>query len=284
LGAGCRRPFNKAGVVFDQANEFIALIALIACGKIFIQQKMALQNQTDDGHTEHEEYGPPGGVKFPVPVYTYILLACIVAVTAAQFLGGLDESILAAGFVKTAFLQKHEYWRIVTGAALHGGRLHIFFNGYALYSFGRIFELLSNKAHLATVFLLSAIGGGLLSLYFIPNGISVGASGGIVGMIGYLAVYAFKRRQFIAPEFRRSLLINIGFILVFGLLLWNTIDNFGHIGGLITGAVYAFLQVPSDEYVDPRAAGSLAKIFGIVSLGIFIAASVFSIMLIFRIV
>lgn len=245
---------------------------------------MSLQYQNADHHPDPEEHGPTGGVAFPIPVYTYILLVCIVAVTAAQFIGGLDESILAAGFVKTAFLQKHEYWRILTGAALHGGLLHIFFNGYALYSFGRIFELLSNKAHLATVFLLSAVGGGLLSLYFIPNGISVGASGGIVGMIGYLAVYAFKRRQFIAPEFRRNLLINIGFILVFGLLLWNTIDNFGHIGGLITGAVYALLQVPSDEYVDPRSAGSLAQIFGIVSLGVFIAASFFSILLIFRII
>lgn len=240
----------------------------------------------NDGSTEHEheEYGPAGGVKPPVPVYTYILLACIVAVTAAQFAGGLDESILEAGFVKTAFIQKHEYWRIVTGAALHGGLLHIFFNGYALYSFGRIFELLSNRAHLAIVFLLSAVGGGLLSLYFIPNGISVGASGGIVGMIGYLAVYAFKRRQFIASEFRRSLLINIGFILVFGLLLWQTIDNFGHIGGLITGGVYGFLQITSDEYVDPRQAGAVAQTLGIVSLGIFIAASVFSILLIFRII
>lgn len=245
---------------------------------------MSLQYQTDDSHAEHEEFGPPEGVKFPFPVYTYILLACIVAVTAAQFAGGLDDSILAAGFVKTAFLQNHEYWRIVTGAALHGGLLHILFNGYALYSFGRIFELLSNKAHLATVFLLSAIGGGLLSLYFIPNGISVGASGGIVGLIGYLAVYAFKRRQFIASEFRRNLLINIGFILVFGMLLWNTIDNFGHIGGLITGAVYALIQVPSDEYVDPRAADLLAQICGIVSLGIFVTASVFSILLIFGIV
>jgi len=245
---------------------------------------MSLKYQTDENPAEHEEYGPPGGVKFPIPVYTYILLACIVAVTAAQFLGGLDQSILAAGFVKSDFVQKHEYWRIVTGAALHGGLLHIFFNGYALYSFGRIFEVLSNKAHLATVFLLSAIGGGLLSLYFIPNGISVGASGGIVGLIGYLAVYAFKRRQFIAPEFRRNLLINIGFILVFGLLLWNTIDNFGHIGGLITGAVYALVQVPSDEYVDPRAAGLPSQIGGLASLGIFIAASVFSILLIFRII
>ena len=245
---------------------------------------MSLKYQTDEQPDAHEEYGPVGGVQPPVPIYTYILLACIVAVTAAQFAGGLDESILAAGFVKTAFLQKHEYWRIVTGAALHGGLLHIFFNGYALYSFGRIFEMLSNKAHLATVFLLSAIGGGLLSLFFIPNGISVGASGGIVGMIGYLAVYAFKRRQFIAPEFRRNLLINIGFILVFGLILWNTIDNFGHIGGLITGAVYGLVQIPSDEYVDPREAGPTAQWLGFISLGVFIAASIFSILLIFGVV
>jgi membrane associated rhomboid family serine protease len=248
---------------------------------------MGLQYQTEDETEDqpgHEQYGPVGGVQIPVPVYTYILLACIVAVTAAQFAGGLEQSILEAGFVKTAFLRKHEYWRIITGAALHGGLLHIFFNGYALYSFGRIFELLSNRAHLAVVFLLSAIGGGLLSLYFMPDGISVGASGGIVGMIGYLAVYAFKRRSFIAPEFRRSLLINIGFILVFGLVLMNTIDNFGHIGGLITGAVYGFLQVPSDEYIDPRKAGSIAQGFGILSLGIFVAASIFSILLIFRVI
>jgi membrane associated rhomboid family serine protease len=245
---------------------------------------MGLHYQTEETDPETEEYGPVGGVRVPIPVYTFILLACIIAVIAAQFAGGLDQSILDAGFVKQAFLKKHEYWRIVTGAALHGGLLHIFFNGYALYSFGRIFELLSNKAHLAIVFLLSAIGGGLLSLYFMPNGISVGASGGIVGLISYLAVYTFKRRQFIAPEFRRSLLINIGFILVFGLVLMNTIDNFGHIGGLITGAVYGFLQLPSDEYVDPRQAGPIAEGLGILSLGIFIAASIFSILLIFRII
>ena len=55
--------------------------------------------------------------------------------------------------------------------------------------------MLSNRAHLAIVFLLSAIGGGILSLVSQPDGISVGASGGIVGLIGYLAVYAFRRRQ-----------------------------------------------------------------------------------------
>jgi membrane associated rhomboid family serine protease len=157
-------------------------------------------------------------------------------------------------------------------------------NCYAFYSFGKIFEMLSNRAHLAMVFLLSAIGGGLLSLVFVPGGTSVGASGGIVGLIGYMAVYSFRRRQFISPEFRKSLLTNVGFILIFGLLLYQVIDNYGHIGGLVTGAIYGLIQIPVDVYIDPREAGKFAEIAGIISLGIYLAACVFTILLIVRII
>lgn len=218
------------------------------------------------------------------PYYTYILVAAIAVVALIQFGTGLEQSIDAAGFDKRAFLHGHQYWLILTGAATHGSVAHILMNGYAFYSSGKIFELLSNRAHLAIVFLLSAIGGGLLSLIFMPNGVSVGASGGIVGLIGYLAVYAFRRRQFITPEFRKNLLINIGFILVFGLVLYQTIDNFGHIGGLITGALYAFIQVPGDAFTDPREAGSFTEFAGIAALGVYLASCGFAILLILRIV
>ena len=143
-------------------------------------------------------------------------------------------------------------------------------------------ELLSNRAHLAIVFLLSALGGGVLSLVLQPDSISVGASGGIVGLVSYLAVYSFKRRAFITAEFRRSLLTNIGFILVFGLVLYQVVDNWGHIGGLITGAVYGLLQISTDEYSDPREAGIVVRIAGVASLGLYIAGCMLSVFLIFR--
>ncbi len=117
-----------------------------------------------------------------------------------------------------------------------------------------------------------------------PNGISVGASGGIVGLIGYLLIYAFRRRQFISPAFRKNLIINIGFILVFGIVLYQAIDNFGHIGGFITGAVYGLLQIPSDEHVDPRVAGPKVEFAGIAAVGIYLAACLFSVLLILRVI
>ena len=247
---------------------------------------MSLAYQTDEDQQEssvEQPYDVQAG-RPDIPYYTYVLVAAIVAVAVVQFATGLEPSILAAGFDKAAFLNGGEYWRILTGAAVHGGLAHIAMNSYAFYSFGRIFETLSNGAHLAIVFLLSAIGGGILSLLFVPDGLSVGASGGVVGLISYLAVYAFRRRQFITPEFRKSLLMNIGFIIIFGLVLYQVIDNFGHIGGLITGAVYGLIQIPGDAYSDPREAGQAAQIAGLASVGIYLATCLFAVLLILRIV
>jgi membrane associated rhomboid family serine protease len=220
----------------------------------------------------------------PTSYYTVVLIGAIGAVAVTQLVTGLEDSILVAGFVKPAFLQNHEYWRILTGAATHGSVLHVVMNCFAFFNIGRIFEMLANRAHLAIVFLLSAVGGGILSLAFMPDGTSVGASGGIVGLIGYLLIYAFRRKKFITSEFRKNLLINIGIMLVFGITLYQVIDNFGHIGGLITGVVYGFVQVPAEDHVDPREAGPATDFAGLAAVGSYIAVCLFSILLILRVV
>jgi rhomboid protease GluP len=244
---------------------------------------MSVQHVNDDD-IQHDQ---PSPVPLPFPLYTYTLLACIACVFMTQFTASTDPEFFAldrfsavfAGFDKEAFLKGHEYWRILTGATVHSGLLHVAMNSYALFALGRLVELLSNRAHLAIVFILSALGGGVLSLLLNPTVTSVGASGGIVGLLSYLSVYTFKRRKFVSAEFRKNLLINIGFILVFGLVLYTRIDNFGHIGGLIVGAIYGFVQIPSDEYVDPRTAGSFAKIMGVASLALYIVTSALTILL-----
>ncbi|MCC6825372.1 MAG: rhomboid family intramembrane serine protease [Acidobacteria bacterium] len=220
----------------------------------------------------------------PQPWASIALIACYTVVFIVQMTTGLEHSIIAAGDDKDAFIQHHEYWRLLTGAALHGGLLHYGFNTYAFYSFGRICEVLTNRWHIPVIFLLSAIAGGVLSFIVNPHGISVGASGGIIGLVGYLVVYSFKRREFINSEFRNSLIFNIGFILFYGFLLSQAVDNFAHIGGLLAGAVYALFQVPRDRYTDPRNASGLVEAFGLLSLAIYGAVCVFASLLIFRIV
>lgn len=237
------------------------------------------ESEESESSKERIDYQP---IEIEPPYYTFVLLGCIIAVTITQFSTDLESSVLLAGFVKPDFLERHEYWRILTGGAMHASVSHIFFNGYALFSFGKLVEFLSNRAHLAIVFVLSVIGGGLLSVIFTPGGISVGASGGIVGLIGYLAVYGFRRKQLLSPEFLKSILINIAIIAGIGLLLYQVIDNFGHLGGLMAGLLYGFFQIPKDLHKNPREVGALTEGIGMVCLGIFVFTSVFAILLILQ--
>ncbi len=211
------------------------------------------------------------------PYYTMILLGSIVAVFVAQTTVGYDESIIAAGFVRSSITQDGEYWRLLTAGALHINLLHIFLNGNALYGLGGLVEFLSNRAHLAIVFVLSVVAGCTASLLLGPVEVAAGASGGIMGVFGYLLIYAYRRKQQLPPGFLRSLLINVAFIAGFGIIAYQIVDNFAHAGGFLFGAAYAFIQVPKDLAADPRKTSSIVNTLGIIAIAVYIAEALFAI-------
>lgn len=223
------------------------------------------------------------------PYYTYILVVSIIAVYIVQVMVDSNKndddsdllplSIQLAGLIKP-LVWKGEFWRLLTVGTLHGGLLHIYFNGQALYGLGTTVEYLSNRAHLAIVFVLAIISGALFSLYFMPDTPSVGASGGIMGIIGYAAVLGYRRKSQMPPDFLKNMLINIGFIAAFGIVAYQFIDNFGHLGGLLVGVVYGFLQIPRSLEKDPRKAGVIADFFGMIAMGVFVFTAILSILLI----
>lgn len=237
------------------------------------------------------------------PYYSYVFVICIIIVSIFQI--GLDinyyiestndslrnlilfggyRSGLIAGFYKEAFIYG-EYWRVLTGAALHGGLIHLAFNSYALYILGKLIETISNRVHLPVVFLLSAIGGNLMSLAFTPIAPpSIGASGGIIGFLGYLTIYGFYRRKLMSNVLLKNMLFNIVFIAFIGVFVIPNVDNFAHLGGLLTGAIYGIFQIPRDLYKDPRETTPLMEIIGFAALGIFIFVAVLTILLLLQIV
>ncbi len=221
------------------------------------------------------------------PTYTYFLVGAIVAVYVAQMVtdaesaasGGLPRSIELAGLVKPLAWQG-EWWRLLTGAALHGGLLHIYFNSQAFLGFGGMIEILANRAHVGLIFLLSALGGSLLSLVMLPDATSVGASGGVLGLVGYLAVYGQRRKTQLPPDFLKNMLINVGFIAAFGIVAWSIIDNWGHLGGFVVGAVYGLVQIPRGTLQDPRRVGTVVDALGLLSVGAVVTGCILVILLI----
>jgi membrane associated rhomboid family serine protease len=212
------------------------------------------------------------------PYFTYTLVASLVIVYLVQLSANLDRSIQFAD--SDHLLIRHgDYWRLLTGATMHASISHVFLNCMAFFNLGSAIEFLSNRAHLAIVFLFSVIGGGLLSLFLLPDINSVGASGGIVGLLGYLAVYGYKRRRLLPQSFLRTMMINIGIMVVIGVAAYQYIDNGAHLGGLLVGAAYGSIQIPSDLHKDPREADALTSALGYACLATFLGVAVLTILL-----
>lgn len=133
-----------------------------------------------------------------------------------------------------------EVWRLWTYGFLHADALHIVFNGTALWGLGRACEAVYGRTRMFWIFLCAVIGGGMLSQAF--GGLrSVGASGGVFGLMGALLTFGWRRGSMMSPELRATftrqlwpwILMNLGI----GLML-PFIDNYGHIGGLLVGLVW----------------------------------------------
>jgi hypothetical protein len=118
-----------------------------------------------------------------------------------------------------------EAWRLLTGPLLHANFTHIWMNGAALLGVGPLVEVHARRGALPLVFLVSALGGSLLSLVMLPDATSVGASGGIMGLIGFLGVLGVRRRDHLPAGFVQGIGLSIAATAVLGIVGIQMIDN-----------------------------------------------------------
>lgn len=192
-------------------------------------------------------------------------VAVLVIVFLGQMLAGLGPSIDKAALVKERVKIDGEWWRLVTTGVMHGSVLHILFNGMALYNLGRVMVALVNPSLLSFVFLFSVVTGSLASLYLGPGQLSVGASGGILGCLGFLLVVTAKFRAVLPGFLRASLIQSTIVVSIFGLLGAAFIDNAAHAGGFAGGVVLGLAMAPWMR-LAPTTSKVAARILAVLSL------------------
>ena len=82
----------------------------------------------------------------------------------------------------------HDYWRLVTSGFLHSGPIHILFNMYLLWLLGNLLEPTLGSGRFAALFFTALLWGAFGALVATPNGLTVGASGAVFGLMGAAAV------------------------------------------------------------------------------------------------
>jgi len=199
---------------------------------------------------------------------TRFLIGVLLVVGLVQWAapGGLEQTLEVAGLTKEHG-RPSDWWRLATAPLLHGHWVHFLFNAMALAYLGRRLELLARWPHMVLVFVLAAWVGGEASAWFIEKP-SLGASGGLMGMLGFLLVFEWMHRRLVPSSARRRLLVGLVLTGVIGVLGFKFIDNAAHGGGLVAGMIYAGLVFPrsSSPHRPRETRGDRA--FGILGVGL----------------
>ncbi|BDR60718.1 rhomboid family intramembrane serine protease [Lactobacillus xylocopicola] len=175
-----------------------------------------------------------------------ILIVLLIVFIVEIALGGSQNTavlIKMGAMNNLAVVVGHQWWRLFTAQFLHMGILHLVSNAVIIYYLGIYMEEILGHWRFLLLYLLSGVGGNLLSLAWgSDQAISAGASTALFGLFGAMTAIALNNRsnQLITYLGRQSFwlaLINIGFDL-----FDPNIDIQGHLGGFIAGFLLAIVM------------------------------------------
>lgn len=191
---------------------------------------------------------PPPGVRLRLPTHPVRLTYVLIAINALVFVPTLLFGTLVyavGGLIPGLVLQRWQIWRLLTAGFIHGDIMHIGFNMYALYIFGRQVERLFGSRRFALIYGTALLGGSVVVVLFnAQDSLTVGASGAILGLLGALMAYFWRYQETMLGARARlgnlitTALINLGLGLLPRVSLW------GHLGGTLAGLAVGLMLVP----------------------------------------
>jgi rhomboid protease GluP len=155
-----------------------------------------------------------------------------------------DDLPLMLGARVTELILEGQWWRFITPVFLHGSVTHIFFNMYALLSLGSLLERHFGHGRFVLLYFLGAFAGNVFS-FLLTDGYSVGASTAVFGLVAAEVIFFYQNRKLFGSQAKQAIgnaVFIIGVNLFIGLA--PGIDNWGHVGGLLGGAMFAWFAGP----------------------------------------
>jgi membrane associated rhomboid family serine protease len=172
----------------------------------------------------------------------FCVITAVFLLELARGAVGNDARLLGLGALPDSGQLQHEYWRLLTFGFLHGSLTHLMLNTVLLLLVGPVVERRAGTAWLLLLFLSASVASGVGILVkhqlWPAQGVSVGASGGLFGLLGAALVLVFRH-----PAQSRFERIGLIVVLVLGLTysVCPGISMVGHIIGLIVGVALALV-------------------------------------------
>jgi len=184
---------------------------------------------------------------------------------------GIDPDTLTdfGGKVRYFIVFMGQQWRLVTAGFLHGGLLHIGMNSWVLFDVGPQVEEIYGTARMLVVYFVGSVLGFVFSTLWSPY-LSIGASAGLMGLIGAMIAVGVHHRSALGSAIRSQYIRWTIYMLIIGILPGLHVDNAAHVGGLAGGFGIAYTAGL------PRRTGSWIERFWQVAAFACIALTAFS--------
>ena len=179
-----------------------------------------------------------GGAPLTIALIAICVLVTIVELTQGLGLNGGGNAQIAVDLgLFGPFVADGQWYRIITAAFVHAGLIHLIFNMIVLWWLGGALERYAGSVRMGLVFLSSVVWGRAGALLMAPDALTVGASGGIYGLMAALLV--LERQQGMAllgSGLGVFLLLNLGLSFII-----PGISIGGHLGGIVGGFLAAIV-------------------------------------------
>jgi len=170
-------------------------------------------------------------------------------------IGPSSATLLKMGALETGKVAKdHEGWRLITCIWLHAGVVHILANMLSLLLIGIRLEKEFGFMRIGTLYVISGVGGSLLSALFMVSNISVGASGALFGLLGSMLSELITNWTIYENKFAALLTLVIIIVINLAVGILPHVDNFAHIGGFVSGFFLGFVLLirPQFGYINQK--------------------------------
>ncbi|GER45717.1 RHOMBOID-like 1 [Striga asiatica] len=148
-------------------------------------------------------------------------------------------------------VEEHQVWRLVSCMWLHAGAFHVLANMLSLLFVGIRLEQEFGFVRVGLLYVISGIGGSLMSSLFV---LSVGASGALFGMLGAMLSELLINWTIYENKFESLLSLILIIVINMAVGILPHVDNFAHLGGFVTGFLLGFVLLirPQFGWVSKR--------------------------------
>ena len=173
-----------------------------------------------------------------------VALLVVFGIELATHSAGNESSLLKLGALPDNGALHGQYWRVATYSFLHFNGAHLLVNVLLLFWLGRIVESRVGASYAAAIYVSSVLSSAAVIVLFHnlhpTAGATVGASGGIFGLLAAALIISHRRSAgTLDRETRLRTWLWIAFVAGLGISFLPGISLAGHVGGLIGGMLLA---------------------------------------------